>query len=187
VTKSALVAGVRQPRRKSKTQGGVAGAFGEYPNLRPDHDVLDVVRRVAGEVQHVRQGRPPPRLDIQVLKDSAVELQLGDRAQAEADPERGHPDQIALQAGYRVQDVVLVVETALDEDEARTNRFRILGDQRALLRQGGGGARESEGRRQQDRSCSQRAAFQEETGISGSTRAAACRNSGSGFSRRSSR
>ena len=48
----------------------------------------------------------------------AVDLQLGDRADPETDAERPHPQQVSREPGDRIEEVVLIVDAAFDQDEA---------------------------------------------------------------------
>ena len=64
---------------------------------------------------------------LRLVVEAAVDLELGDRAEADADAERRQPQQIALagpETGYSL--VVRVVEAAFDQDAAGANRFRDL-------------------------------------------------------------
>ena len=73
---------------------------------------------------------------FETVVQAAVDLQLGDRAEPEAQAKRGHPKQVTLQAGDRKENLLLQVEAAFEEDQPRADGFRIFGDERALLRRG---------------------------------------------------
>ena len=83
-------------------------------------------------------GRRLALLDRQALVERAVDLQLGDRAQADAHAERRRLEEVAGQARRGIEDVVRDVEAGLDQDAAAADRLGVLGHERALL--GGGGA-----------------------------------------------
>ena len=50
-------------------------------------------------------------------------------------PTSGSRNRLPFEAGRRVLDVAAVVESALDEQAAGADRFRIFGDERPLLRE----------------------------------------------------
>ena len=73
--------------------------------------------------------------DRQVLEQPAIDLQFGDRADAEAEPERWHTPEIAYQSGYRVMSVVREIDAGLHQDAAGADGLGIFGNERALLRE----------------------------------------------------
>ena len=89
---------------------------------------------VAGEVEQIGQRRVLARRDREPVVQPAVDLQFRDRADAEAHAERRHAQQIALQPGGRVEDLVQRIESALEQHQPRADGFGILGHQRPLLR-----------------------------------------------------
>jgi hypothetical protein len=52
-------------------------------------------------------------------------------------PSSGTAQKVPGEAGHRVVHVAAVIEAGLEQHPAGADRFRILGDQRALLRRGG--------------------------------------------------
>ena len=130
----------RKLRRQPDAERRPARPFGDDADLGRDDDVLDVGRVVAGELELVGQRCRLDRRDVQAVVEPAVHLQLEDRAEPEADAERRQAQQVAGQAGGRIDDVALRIEAAFDEDVAGADRFRILGDQRPLLRAVAGAA-----------------------------------------------
>src|SRR5207247_927586 len=67
-------------------------------------------------------------------EQTAVDLQLRDRTDADADADRRNPPEVAVEAGHGIVLVVRVVDAALDQHPSRAHRLRILGDKRPLLR-----------------------------------------------------
>ena len=90
--------------------------------------------RVVGEREHAGQRRGLERLDREAVAQAAVELDLRDRAHAEAEAERADAPQIAAQARGRIETSCAIVEAGLEQDVARRHGFRILGDERTRLR-----------------------------------------------------
>ncbi len=106
----------------------------DQPDFGADADIAKVVGRVAIELQQVGQRRSRHLIgDLELLIQAPVELNLGDRADAEADPERRHGREVAAQARHRKVDVAVVVDARFDEGAAGADRFRIFGLQRTLL------------------------------------------------------
>jgi len=66
---------------------------------------------------------------------AAVDLNLGNRTETDADTER-QPQEVARQPRGGIVDAVAVIEAGLDEHASGANRFRIFSDERALLRHG---------------------------------------------------
>src|SRR5262245_2947629 len=68
-----------------------------------------------------------------MVVESAIDLNLRDRAEPHADTDERKSKQVSFQAGHRILDAAAVVQSSLDEQPAGTDRFRILSDQWALL------------------------------------------------------
>ena len=64
----AFVARGRQLRRKPDSESGMPWSFGDETNLRSDDDVLDVIRRIARDIQQARQRRRPTQGDVEMLE-----------------------------------------------------------------------------------------------------------------------
>ena len=75
-----------------------------------------------------------PLGDRQAIVETAVDLQLGDRADADADADERDPQELTGQSRDRVLDAAAVVEPGLEQDAAGADGLGILGDQRTLLR-----------------------------------------------------
>src|SRR5438552_10196283 len=71
-----------------------------------------------------------------MVEDGAVELELGDRADADAHAERGNAPQVPLQPRDRVFLILRVGNPAFDQHATRPNGLGILGHERPLLRRG---------------------------------------------------
>ena len=71
---------------------------------------------------------------VEPVVKTAVDLQFGDRADAEAHAERREPQQVPLQARRRIEDIVLLVEAAFEQHQSRADGLGIFGHERALLR-----------------------------------------------------
>src|ERR1043165_2581994 len=71
-----------------------------------------------------------------MIAKAAVELDLGDRTDADAHTERTEAPQVAAQTRHRKNCVVSEVQTALEQEIAWRNGFGVLRDQRTGLRQG---------------------------------------------------
>ena len=137
LSQAACVLGVRQPRREPKSEGRAPGSFPEQPNLGADDEVFDRVRGVAGRVHRRRsERRRPPFRDTEPIERTTVDLHLGDRADAHADPHDGQPPQVPLQSRQRVGRIVGIVDAALNQDPSGSDRFRVFGDEGPLLRAG---------------------------------------------------
>ena len=65
--------------------------------------------------------------DAELLIHAPIDLDLGNRADAEADAERRHGEQVAAQSGHRQVDIALVVNAGFDQDAAGADRFGIFG------------------------------------------------------------
>ena len=82
-------------------------------------------------------GRDVPLGDRQPVVQPAVDLHLGDGADADACTEERHAQQIALQARCRIADIATVIEARFRENAAGADGLGIFGDERTLLREGG--------------------------------------------------
>ena len=135
-TEAALVAGVRQLRREPQAEGRTTGRFTGQPDLRGDDDVLDRAGLVAGdrELPGQRRGTDAAVRDRQAVVQPAVDLDLRDRADPDADAERGRAEQVALQPGRGEQHVAAVIESSLEQHQPRADDFGVFGHQRPLLR-----------------------------------------------------
>jgi hypothetical protein len=67
---------------------------------------------------------------------AAVELNLGDGTDTDADSTEGQSQEVAGQPRGGIVDTVAIVETSLDEDAPCADRFRVFSDERPLLRKG---------------------------------------------------
>ena len=83
------------------------------------HEVLDVVRAIAGDVEEAGERRGAALRDVQALVEAAVDLDLGDRAEPDADADSRHRQPVAAQAADRIEDVALEVETRLRSGPGR--------------------------------------------------------------------
>jgi hypothetical protein len=109
-------------------------SFRQDPDLRGDHDVLDI----AGVLTVDREQRCQRRLvvpvgDRQRIERPTIDLELRNRADAEAEANCRDPPQIAFETGRGVLLVFREVDPGLDEQPAGANRFRVLSGQRPLL------------------------------------------------------
>src|SRR4029078_2902019 len=120
-----------EPDRKRRLMLGLR----QDTDFRRDPRVHHVVRAVAGESQHRRQRRRLPMSDRQVIEESAVDLQFGYRAQADADADRWQPNEVPFEPRNRITDVMSGVEAAFDQHAACADWFGIFGYKRTLLRQ----------------------------------------------------
>ena len=128
---------VWQLRRKADPDRRTRRPFAEDPDLRRDDNVFDVGGGIAGEVEPFRERGGAPIGHGQPVVQAAVELQLRDRAQADADADERRAQQVARQARGGKQDVAPVVDTPFEQHATGTNRFGIFGHERPLLRKGG--------------------------------------------------
>src|SRR6186713_3286363 len=70
-----------------------------------------------------------------MVVEPAVNLNLSDRAQANTDADERKAEQVPCKAGRWVLDAASVVESTLDEQASRADRFRVFSDERPLLRE----------------------------------------------------
>src|SRR5688500_4763779 len=96
---------------------------------------------VAVDDEHVRQRRIAPAGNREVIVEAAVDLDLADVADAEADADRRETAEVAGQARRRVVDVGRIVEACFHQHASGADRFRVLGDERPLLGEGADGNR----------------------------------------------
>ena len=76
-------------------------------------------------------------LMLEAIVETTIDLEFGDRAEADAHADGRNAHQIAVEPRHRIVLVVREVEPAFEEDPARANRLGILGQQRTLLREAG--------------------------------------------------
>jgi hypothetical protein len=72
--------------------------------------------------------------DAEVVEEPAVDLQLRNGTDAEAEAKGRNPPQIPFQPGHRIELIVGEVEAAFDQDATRADGLGILRDERPLLR-----------------------------------------------------
>ena len=90
----------------------------------------------------------------QAIVEAAIDLKLGDRAQAEADTEGRQAQQVAFQSRHRIEDLPLDLEPALKQNQTGADRFGVFGHERALLRRRDRRAADQARRDQQNRELS---------------------------------
>src|SRR4051794_20891301 len=113
-TEAALVARIRQLGGEPQAERGTRRRFRGDADLRGEHEVFHVGGRITAEVQFAREGRGPDAAMRyrEAVVEAAIQLDLRDRADPEADAQRRHAEQVALQAGGRIEDVATVIESA---------------------------------------------------------------------------
>jgi len=102
------------------------------------------VGRVAGCGDHVRQRPVVALADAQAIVEAAVQLNFGNRTDAEADPDQGKAKQLPFEARHGILGLARIVQASLEQHSPGPNRLRILGCQRPLLRGRNAGGKQKE-------------------------------------------
>ena len=100
----------------------------------PIVEVLHARGGITGRGHHARERRSRiARADSETVVEAAVDLNLGDRADAETDPDQMQSEEVALESRYRILDALAVVEAVFEQHPAGAYGLRIFRDERALL------------------------------------------------------
>ena len=104
--RDAFVVSDSAPASRTGPERRPARRLAEKADLGADDDVLDVAVVSPLTSSRSASGAAGSRLgDRQPVVEAAVDLELGDRADADADAEQRQPQQVAVQARSRVLDI----------------------------------------------------------------------------------